>query len=235
MKKIVIGLSGGMDSTTLLGYLLYQGYEVHCCYFFYGSKHNNYERVAVLSIIDYYKGKELPVSLYTFNIEEIFKRSVSNLLKSGGDIPEGHYNDENMKLTVVPGRNMIFAAIMASLAESIGAEAVGLGIHSGDHHIYPDCRPEFIKALDCAIYLSSDHKVQVIAPFARHNKTSILEQGCELSPPVPYELTRTCYKDQPLACGRCGSCRERIEAFRNVRILDPVKYERERDEGDILY
>jgi 7-cyano-7-deazaguanine synthase len=226
MKKAVIGLSGGMDSATLLGLLLYEDYEVHCCSFYYGSKHNAYERVAVANIINYYKNRDFSVVLHTFNLEDIFKDFTSNLLKSGGDIPEGHYNDENMKLTVVPGRNMIFASIMAGLAESIGADVIALGVHAGDHAIYPDCRHEFIKVLDAAIYLSSDRKVQVLTPLIDDNKTSILKKGYwDLAVRVPYQLTRTCYKDQELSCGKCGSCRERLEAFHNIGIEDPIKYE----------
>lgn len=226
MKKAVIGLSGGMDSATLLGILLDDEYEVHCCSFYYGSKHNVYERVAVANVINYYKVQDYPVVSHMFNLETVFKDFTSNLLKSGGEIPEGHYNDENMRLTVVPGRNMIFASIMAGLAESIGAEVIALGVHAGDHAIYPDCRHEFIKALDTAIYLSSDRKVQIITPLIKDDKTSILKKGYwHLPIRVPYHFTRTCYKDQELSCGKCGSCQERLEAFRNIAIEDPIKYE----------
>jgi 7-cyano-7-deazaguanine synthase len=223
MRKIVIGLSGGMDSATLLGYLLSEGYEVHCCSFTYGSKHNQYERQAVIQLINYYEMKDAPVILHKFNLEDTFKDFSSALLKSGGPIPEGHYESANMIQTVVPGRNMIFSSIMAGLAESIGAEAIALGVHQGDHAIYPDCRKEFIKALDTAIYLSSDRKIQVLTPLVDDTKTSILAKGFALN--VPYHLTRTCYKDQELSCGKCGSCQERLEAFANHLQKDPIKYE----------
>jgi 7-cyano-7-deazaguanine synthase len=227
MRKIVMGLSGGMDSCTLLGLLLEQGAEVLCCSFYYGSKHNVYERTAVMKIILHYKSLGFPVHLFPFDLTEAFKLSSSDLLLTGGKIPEGHYNDENMKSTVVPGRNMIFASIMAGLAESVGADAIALGVHSGDHHIYPDCRAEFIKALDTAIYLSSDRKVQVITPLINHTKTTILMMGySDFVHKVPYELTRTCYKDQVLSCGKCGSCRERLEAFEHLMIEDPIPYEK---------
>ena len=224
-KKIVIGLSGGMDSATLLGILLEQGYEVHCCTFYYGSKHNKWENRAAENIIDFYQAQDSPVFGYVINLVEAFKEFSSNLLLSGEEIPEGHYNDENMKKTVVPNRNMILTSVMVGLAESIGAEAVALGVHSGDHHIYPDCRLEFIKALDTTVYLSTDKKVQIMTPLIEDNKTSILQKGYSLLIKVPYFLTRTCYKDQQLSCGKCGSCQERLEAFKNINLKDPIIYE----------
>jgi len=223
VKKTVVGLSGGMDSTTLLGFLLDQGHEVHCCIFTYGSKHNQYENKAAHDVVEFYKEKGFPVFAYDFNLEATFAPFKSNLLKTGGEIPEGHYEDASMSLTVVPGRNMIFAAIMAGLAESIGAESVALGVHNGDHAIYPDCRAEFIKALDLAVYLGSDRKVEVLTPLVGENKESILLLGSSCF--VPYELTRTCYKDQPVSCGKCGSCQERLEAFKNLNKIDPIPYE----------
>lgn len=226
--KIVIGLSGGMDSATLLGLYLSRGFEVHCCTFYYGSKHNMYENKASENIIDFYQEeKRLPVVRYpVIDLKEVFNGFKSNLLLSGGEIPEGHYEAESMRKTVVPGRNMIMSSIMAGFAESIGAQAIALGVHSGDHHIYPDCRKEFTKALDATIYLSSDRKVEVWTPFIMEDKASILEIGYGLDIPIPYEKTRTCYKAQPVACGKCGSCRERLEAFEKIGKQDPIKYER---------
>lgn len=222
---VVMGLSGGMDSATLLGLLLEQGDAIHCCVFYYGSKHNKWENRAAENIIDFYQGKNLPVFEYPMDISKVMEDFQSNLLLSGDEIPEGHYAGENMRQTVVPGRNLIFAAIMAGLAESIGAAKVALGVHSGDHFIYPDCRTEFVKSLDTTVFLSSDRKVEIIAPLANDDKYSILEKGYSLEIPVPYHLTRTCYKDQPLSCGRCGSCNERLEAFQKLGVEDPIVYE----------
>jgi len=114
---------------------------------------------------------------------------------------------------------------MAGLAESIGAEQVALGVHSGDHHIYPDCRKEFITALNQTIKESTEGKVEVITPLIDDNKTSILERGFRMDPKVPYGMTRTCYTDNPFACGKCGSCVERLEAFENLKIKDPIQYQ----------
>lgn len=219
-----MGLSGGMDSSTLLAHLLCQGYDVHCCVFTYGSKHNKYENKAAADIIRHFKQKGNPVTEHYFDLTPLMVDFKSDLLKTGGSIPEGHYNDESMKRTVVPGRNLIFASIMAGLAESLGAEKIALGVHAGDHHIYPDCRLEFIKSLDTTVYLSSG-MVEVITPFQKLDKAGILMQGYSDYQNFPYQLTRTCYKDQELACGKCGSCQERLEAFAKLNITDPASYE----------
>lgn len=239
-KKVVLGVSGGMDSTTLLAHYLNEGYEVHACIFTYGSKHNPYENAAARKIIIGYNhffeshGEDFRIFPYEFDLTRVFSPFSSNLLRSGGDIPEGHYNDENMRKTVVPGRNLIMASIMAGLAESIGAETVSLGVHSGDHHIYPDCRPEFISYLSTTVELSTDGKVAVDAPFSGIDKAGILKIGYSLGALTPpYELTRTCYKDQPMACGKCGSCRERLEAFEIIGKKDPVQYQRDEPNLDV--
>ena len=225
--KHVIGLSGGMDSATLLGYLLEQESEqVHCCSFHYGSKHGQWELEAARNVVLFYQSNNFPVQHHQIDISGAFNDFKSNLLLSGEEIPEGHYKNENMSKTVVPGRNLILASIMAGLAESVGAGIVALGVHSGDHHIYPDCRPSFITALDKTIRASSDRKVIVQAPFLNLDKTKILEIGFDkVSPSVPYHLTRTCYKNQAPSCGRCGSCRERLEAFQNIEMKDYIEYE----------
>lgn len=224
-KKIVVGLSGGMDSSTLLGFLLNEGHEVHACLFTYGAKHNKYENEAAEKVGDYYK-RNYPGKLivYRFDFSSLTSQFKSNLLLGGGDIPEGHYNDENMRKTVVPGRNLIFSSIMAGLAESLGAGYVALGVHAGDHHIYPDCRMEFTKSLDTTLFLSSDRQVELKTPFERFTKRDILTLGYSLPVDVPYYYTRTCYKDQYYSCGKCGSCQERLEAFRLIGKDDPIEY-----------
>lgn len=222
-----MGLSGGMDSSTLLGYLLEEGFDVHCCLFQYGSKHSAYEGRSALAVAQYYaqNGYSANIHLQEFDLRQVMSQFHSALLLSGGAIPEGHYNDESMKKTVVPGRNLIFISVMAGLAESIDAQYVALGIHAGDHHIYPDCRPEFISAANATVYRSTEGKVHVSSPFAHMNKKTILQLGYSLHIKVPYGLTRTCYKNQSVACGKCGSCQERLEAFKLLDITDPIQYE----------
>lgn len=227
MRSAVIGLSGGMDSATLLGHLINEGFtRIHCCWFSYGSKHNSYEFEAYLKLIDFYRLRGIELLSHTFDLTNTFKDFNSALLKSGEEIPEGHYEEESMSKTVVPGRNLIFASIMAGLAESVKAQVIALGVHSGDHAIYPDCRPQFMQALKVVIDASSDHSVSVIAPFLHDDKFSILKKGYSLIPRVPYEYTRTCYKDQELSCGKCGACQERLEAFEKICIADPIEYEK---------
>lgn len=219
-KKVVMGLSGGMDSATLCSYYLNKGYEVFPVSFNYGSKHNQYERKAVEQFADFYRLKiqklELPF------IGQLFK---SNLLKTGGEIPEGYYTDSNMSQTVVPARNIIFISIMTGYAWSIGAEIVAVGVHAGDHAIYEDCRAGFIAAMNAAVIQGSGDRVRLETPFQYYDKTQILKIGFGLKIPTPYQFTRTCYKDQELSCGKCGSCQERLEAFKNIGKEDFIKYE----------
>lgn len=220
-NKVVMALSGGMDSATVLGYYVEFGCKIYPIFFNYGSKHNKYEIECSKRLSNYFETEPLKIVDLDF-IGKLFK---SNLLGGQGDIPEGHYQASNMSLTVVPGRNSIFIAIMAGYAESVGADTVAVGTHMGDHAIYPDCRKPFISAMDLAIQLSSEEKVHIETPVQKLDKTGILRLGYSFIKQVPYELTRTCYKDQELSCGKCGSCQERLEAFQNIEIKDPIKYE----------
>lgn len=223
---VVLGLSGGLDSTVLLGHFLHQGDSVLCCVFDYGSTHGPHEQKAALAVADYYSshfpGK---VDVRFIEMGSVFSMSSSALLAANGqDIPEGEYNKDNMKRTVVPGRNLIFASVMAGIAESVGARAIALGIHSGDHDLYPDCTVQFAKALDTTIYLSSGGKVSVEAPFVHLTKADIVLKGHNFKFPAPFHLTRSCYQSSDKACGKCGTCRERLHAFRSLGLHDPVPY-----------
>jgi len=221
-KTVVLALSGGMDSSTVVGYYYNLNYNIHPLFFNYGSKHNKYEIESSKKISEYFNTNPLKIVNLDF-IGDLFK---SNLLLTQGEIPEGHYNDSNMSLTVVPGRNSIFITIMAGYAESIEADTIAVGTHRGDHQIYPDCRPIFISAMNTSILASTEGKVHIETPIQKLDKTGILQMGLRFYKSVPYELTRTCYKDQPLSCGKCGSCSERLEAFKNIGEKDPILYER---------
>lgn len=228
--KVVMGLSGGMDSATLCGYYLNKGYEVIPVSFNYGSKHNQYEGKAADDLAKFYGLEIIKIGLPF--IGQNFK---SNLLKTGGDIPEGHYAAPNMSLTVVPARNIIFISIMAGLAWSKGAGVVAVGVHAGDFAVYPDCRATFIASMNESLIRGTDDKVRLEAPFQMLNKTGILKVGYKLKQPVPYELTRTCYKSQELSCGKCGSCNERLTSFAEIGIKDPIQYEEKNENNKLRY
>lgn len=218
--KALVSLSGGLDSTVLLSVLKSDPTIdiLATVNFQYGSKHNLYEMLAAERVAKFYG---LPYKC--IQAHSIFDGFKSDLLQTGGDIPEGHYEHESMRRTVVPCRNMIFLSTLAGLAESIGADRVFIGVHSGDHHIYPDCRPEFIDAMKTSIHAATDGKVALSAPFLYLNKGQIVKHG--LVHNAPLSLTRTCYKDVSVACGKCGSCQERLEAFALNKTIDPIGYQ----------
>lgn len=217
-SKVVISISGGMDSTTLAYFAREVCSEVKLVSFEYGSKHNRYERAALSRL-----ATDIGLPIARIELQSAFANIQSNLLSGGGDIPHGHYERSNMSLTVVPGRNLIMASILAGVAESSGFDSVWLGTHDGDHAIYPDCRKSFVDAASDTAYLSSDGRVRVHAPFISMDKRSILKVGTELQ--VPYQMTRTCYSPQQVSCGKCGACVERLEAFAFNGIEDPLQYE----------
>lgn len=218
-SKIILSLSGGMDSITLASFYLSRGHEIYPVNFQYGSKHNKYELEAAEFFCTKNKLKLIKIELPF--IDTLFK---SHLLNNGGEIPEGYYTESIMSQTVVPARNIIFISIMTGYAWSIGAETIALGVHSGDHAIYEDCRPEFTAAMNAAVVCGSGNRVKIETPFLNINKTGILKIGLQIG--VDYKNTRTCYKDQILACGKCGSCQERLESFKTLGIKDPVEYEK---------
>ena len=217
MKALVV-FSGGLDSTTLLYYAINHFDEVETLSFTYGSKHNDMEHYYALKTCEKLNIKNTLISLDF--ISQYFK---SDLLKSGGEIPEGMYNEDNMKSTVVPFRNGIMLAIAAGFAESNDIDILLLGNHSGDHAIYPDCRPEFIANIAGAIKEGTEKKIRVISPFCDMSKTDIVKMGEELG--VDYSLTYSCYKGGEKHCGKCGTCTERKESFEQAGVIDPTEYE----------
>lgn len=216
MKGLVV-LSGGMDSTVAL-YLAKKMYkEVEAISFNYDSKHNDEEHLRAEKTC-----KKLNVKWQRVNLPFINDLFKSNLLKSGGEIPEGHYAEPIMKKTVVPFRNGIMLSIAAGYAESIGASEIVLGNHFGDHAVYPDCRKEFIDPMTEAIKKGTYDKIRINAPFTTLTKTEIASIGRRLF--VNWEDTYSCYKGNPIHCGRCSTCYERREAFIQSGVSDPTEY-----------
>lgn len=214
MRAIVL-LSGGMDSTTVLAMAKQECQEVLAMAFDYGSKHAPWEIRAAREVAKHYE-----VGIHVVDLRNVFQHS--HLLAKGPALPEGHSQDEVMRQTVVPGRNATLLSIAADYALGCSVEAVYFGCHGGDHYIYPDCRPIFMTHMNAVVYEMSEGKVHIRTPFLHDDKTRIIKWG--LMNGVPYHLTRTCYTDMRVACGRCGSCQERLEAFAANDIDDPLEY-----------
>ncbi len=213
MKAILI-YSGGLDSTTLL--YEYKEEISLAVTFDYGAKHGAREIECAK-----YNCNKLGIKHLIIPLDFMNKYFRSNLLESGGEIPEGNYDEENMRSTVVPFRNGIMLAIAAGLAESYDLDTVLLANHSGDHSIYPDCRPSFIDAFDSATKEGTYNGVRVVSPYCNITKRDIALRGRELG--IDYSKTYSCYKGGEVHCGCCGTCRERKEALEG---FDPTVYEK---------
>jgi len=215
--KVVVLLSGGMDSVTAL-YDARQDHQIAgAVSFHYGSKHNDRE----ISFAAHHAAKlgvphrVIPLAF----IGDLFK---SDLLQSGGEIPKGHYEEQTMKKTVVPFRNGIMLAIAAGYAESVEARGLIIAAHAGDHAIYPDCREDFLKSMGSAIRLGTYAQVELLRPFIAQTKAQIAARGAELG--VDYSRTWSCYLGGDIHCGECGTCVERREAFLLAGVPDPTQY-----------
>lgn len=222
MKKALVIVSGGMDSVTLLYDIVKQlGIKnVMALTFNYGSKHNAKEIAKAIKSCYILGVKHEIISL-----KDIFKYFDSSLLQGGKAIPHGHYEQENMKKTVVPFRNGILLAVAVGYAESNNIDSVYYGAHSGDHSIYPDCRRDFVEAMNAASNLGTYNTIQIIAPYSDISKVEILKKGIELE--VNYKCTWTCYEGESEPCGKCGSCVERISAFIKNDLQDPLYKDKE--------
>jgi len=215
--KVVVLLSGGMDSVTSL-YDAAKAHDVMAAVsFHYGSKHNDRE-------IPFARWHAVQLGLpYTrIPLDFIASSFASDLLTSGGEIPKGHYEEDSMKKTVVPFRNGIMLSIAAGYAESIGAEGLVIAAHAGDHAIYPDCREAFLRAMAEAVRAGTYAEVKLLRPFVTMTKADIARRGFELG--VDYAKTWSCYVGGETHCGECGTCVERREAFLLAGIPDPTPY-----------
>lgn len=216
MKDSVIIVSGGMDSTTLL---YDRRDEIALAISFdYGSNHNARE-IAYAEM----HCKRLGIEHITIPLDFMHKYFRSSLLEGADAIPEGHYAAENMKSTVVPFRNGIMLAVAAGVAESRNLTKLLIANHGGDHTIYPDCRPEFISAMDSATNAGTYVGVRVVAPYTNITKGDIARIGKKLG--IDYAETWSCYKGGEKHCGKCGTCVERKEALAYAGIEDTTEYE----------
>ncbi|MBU2924784.1 7-cyano-7-deazaguanine synthase QueC [Colwellia sp. 4_MG-2023] len=216
-EKVVVIYSGGMDSFTVLNRALKDGKEVFALSFDYGQRH--VKELECASKVCASLGVEHKV----IDISSINQLLAGSSLTDDIDIPEGHYEAENMKSTVVPNRNMILLSLAVGYAVSVGAAQVYYGAHSGDHTIYPDCRPEFVQKMNDVCLIANYESVEIFSPYLTVNKSAILSDGISMG--LDYSDTWTCYNGREKACGKCGACEERLEAFSDNNVIDPIEYE----------
>ncbi|MCR9117270.1 MAG: 7-cyano-7-deazaguanine synthase QueC [bacterium] len=217
-KKTVLIFSGGLDSTTLLYYLIDQGHELKTLSVNYGQRHvRELDAAARIS-------EGLGIEHRIADLRSISPLLAGNsLVGSEMAVPEGHYAEESMKQTVVPNRNMIMLSVAIGWAISLKFQAVAYGAHSGDHAIYPDCRPEFAETMAAAARLCDWSEIELLRPFVSLSKGDIAKIGSDLN--APFDLTWTCYNGRERHCGKCGACVERKEAFAEHGLHDPVEFE----------
>ena len=247
-KQAVLSLSGGMDSSSLLLHLLANGYEVTALGFDYGQKHK-VELERATSLVQYLKENNQPVTHQIIKLDGLSQLLNSALVTGGNDVPEGHYEQDNMKETVVPNRNKIFSSLIQAVALSIATKpitddctigqevVIAMGIHAGDHAIYPDCRQDFRDADFDAFIIGNWNAelVSVYTPYLNTDKFGILQDGlvcCSqlgISFDEVYKRTNTSYKPFPSGNSdyKSAASVERIEAFLKLGRPDPVQYEDE--------
>lgn len=221
-KRAVIIYSGGMDSFTLLHDLKAAGYELVALSFDYGQRHRKELDFAAAEC------SRLGVAHHLIGMHQIGEDLLqgSSLTSKDMAVPLGHYAEESMKQTVVPNRNMIMLAIAVGAAVSRGIGEVYTAVHAGDHAIYPDCREEFLTAMNSVTSIANYQPVAVEAPYLHQSKGGILAIGLGVGLSAQdYARSWTCYNGRDKACGKCGACTERLEAFAQNDVTDPLEYE----------
>ena len=221
-RRAVAVVSGGLDSTVMAYSLRAEGYDLAAISFDYGQRHRKELEFAERVSIDLGASWTL-IDLHAAGLTSILPGSA--LTDEAIAVPDGHYADESMRVTVVPNRNAIMLSIACALAVTRDAAAVAFGAHTGDHFIYPDCRPEFVRAFASMVNLAVEGlaTIEILTPFLTMTKADIVKMGADLH--VPFERTWSCYKGGALHCGTCGTCYERREAFAIAHVVDPTVYE----------
>ncbi len=222
VKKAVVILSGGLDSTTCMGIAQDQGYDIYPITFDYGQRHRN-ELDNARAVAEHYGVSERHRVISLSFMREI---GGSALTDETIDVPVANEDDE-IPVTYVPGRNLLFLSMAASVAEVIGATAIFIGVNALDYSGYPDCRPEFIKQVEETIRLATKvgvtgEAIRIEAPLIHMTKAEIIRTGIRLG--VPYELTTSCYNGGAVACGQCDSCHLRLKGFAEAGETDPIPY-----------
>jgi 7-cyano-7-deazaguanine synthase len=218
----VVIVSGGMDSVVLAHSVRATGASVQLITFNYGQRHARAEIAQAMWQADHLNLPHTVVDLRT--IKPLL--GGSSLTDDNVEVPEGHYAEDNMKATVVPNRNAIMLSIAYGAAVGMGAETVYAAVHAGDHAIYPDCRQEFIAALNSALVLGNqwaDPIPHIETPFIHKSKADIVSIGTAMD--VDFSHTWSCYVGGSIHCGACGTCTERMEAFRIAGVKDPTVYD----------
>lgn len=220
--KAILCFSGGMDSTTLAAVYRSRGYMLGLLSFNYGQRHGTSELDAARAVAEYYDASHHILDMMFLG--DLMPGSA--LTDPEVEVPDGHYAEESMKATVVPNRNAIMANIAIGVASAVKADVVALGVHAGDHAVYPDCRPEFVQALRDCVRLSLDgfHIPEIQTPFIYLTKTEVAAEAWRLD--APLQLSWSCYKGGDVHCGSCGTCVERREAFHDAGLTDPTEYAR---------
>ena len=217
MKTLVI-CSGGLDSVSLAHIIAGQQRLTRLVSFDYGQRHRKELDFAAAA------ARRLNVPHHLIDMRGIGASLSGSALTDDIDVPDGHYAEETMRITVVPNRNAIMLAIGFGVAAANGDEAVATAVHGGDHFIYPDCRPAFTQAFDAMQQAALDGyaSVRLHTPFVERSKADIVRAGGAHG--TPFAETWSCYKGGELHCGRCGTCVERREAFHLAGVEDPTAY-----------
>jgi 7-cyano-7-deazaguanine synthase len=219
-RKLVIVYSGGLDSTVLLATKRLEGNDVRALSVNYGQRHSR-ELDCAARVCATLGVPHVVVDLSS--MRQLL--TGSSQTDDSVPVPHGHYAEENMKLTVVPNRNMVLLAVAGAWAIAQKCDAIAYAAHAGDHAIYPDCREEFVGPFAAALAAADWHKVEVERPFLKLSKTNIVEIGGASGLGLEMAMSYSCYEGKELHCGLCGTCQERRVAFRDAGVIDQTPYD----------